>query len=584
MITDDLKTLHVRPDEAPMSLRQGVVESWDPDTGANTVTVAGGTLVNVPVLIGETVILNAGDVVALLTTGARWFLLGKVTVPGDPGTVPTWPGDIIDLGASVSALDAEIAVTQGQVDTLNNTTLPALTADLATAQADITAAQTDLNTAEAALVTAQSDIDAVEASVATLNNTTLPGLASDLDAAEASIATLNNTTLPALQTQVDGILPITETDISDDAITTPKIAANAITAAEIATDAVTAGKILAGSVTTAKLDVGAVTAAKIATGTITANELAAGAVTAVKIAANSITANEIAANAVTASELNAGAVTAGKIAADAVTANEIAAGAVTASELSAGAVTTTKLAAGAVTANEIAAGAITAVKLDAAAITGKTVTGGIVRTAASGQRVQMDSATQNQIQFFSGTTGETQPGYVATDIPSAGNAALKLSSPFFSSAPVAQLYLTSQAGSNKSITYLYSDEIQLNGLSTAIRMGTTTPSVIDVIGTLDAEAITATSIDLGSGTTLNDMYFGTSAALSPNASGVITINHPLGVVPTLAFAMATNSGWHVAPDTSTSTAVTFVCRQITSAGAPLVSTGSSSTIKFLFLV
>lgn len=123
---------------------------------------------------------------------------------------------------------------------------------------------------------------------------TVPPTLTDVDAAtladmdqgladlQADLDTLNDTTLPGLQQdlsdlalEVDGILPITEADISDEAITTPKLAANAVTAA------------------------------KIAANTITANEIAAGTITANEIAADTITSNELAADAVTANELAA---------------------------------------------------------------------------------------------------------------------------------------------------------------------------------------------------------------------------------------------------------------------------------------
>ncbi|EFI62635.1 MULTISPECIES: phage tail protein [Comamonas] len=96
---------------------------------------------------------------------------------------------------------------------------------------------------------------------------------------------------------------ITGTQITDGAISTPKIAAGAVSASQIAAGAVTAGKIAANAVT--------------------ATEIAAGAITAGKIAANAVTANEIATNAVTTAKIAAGAVTTGELAAGAVTANKL---------------------------------------------------------------------------------------------------------------------------------------------------------------------------------------------------------------------------------------------------------------------
>ncbi|MFC6156143.1 hypothetical protein [Kribbella jiaozuonensis] len=371
MISDDLAGLLSRPANGTgVQLRQGVVQSWDSDTGSNTITVAGGTLVNLPSLSGESMALQVGDVVALLTAGDRVCVLGKVTNPGDPGTVPTWAADISALGDTVQtistvtipAIQSDVTVVQGDVvdlgtdvstaqstaDTaVTNAATAQSTADgaastasaaasaAATAQAGVDALQTDLDAAEA-------DVAAAQADIATLTGTTIPGLSSDIADVAADVATA--------QADVDAILPITETKIADDAITTPKIAALAVT--------------------TALLAAGAVTASKIAAGTITATEIAAGAITTAKIAA----------------------------------------GAVTTTELAAGAVTAAKIAAGTITATEIAAGAITAAKLDAAAITGKTITGGLFRTATSGNRIEIDSTAANQIRFASGNANETAPG------------------------------------------------------------------------------------------------------------------------------------------------------------------------------
>lgn len=131
-------------------------------------------------------------------------------------------------------------------------------------------------------------------------------------------------------------------------------------------------------------------AGKITTGTLAADRISALSITAEKIAAEAITTEKIAALAVTAAELAAGSVIAVKIAADAVTAEKISAGAVTTAKLDALAVTASKIAAGAIIADKIAAGAITTAKLAATAINGMTITGALIRTAASGQRLELD--------------------------------------------------------------------------------------------------------------------------------------------------------------------------------------------------
>lgn len=77
---------------------------------------------------------------------------------------------------------------------------------------------------------------------------------------------------------------VTETNIADDAISTPKLKANAITAEKIEANAITAPKIDAGAVTASKIAAQAITSDKIAANAITSNKIAANAITAEKIA------------------------------------------------------------------------------------------------------------------------------------------------------------------------------------------------------------------------------------------------------------------------------------------------------------
>lgn len=219
--------------DSPAQYRQGVVEAWNNSTGANTVRVAGGQLLNVAALTAESANLKTGDVVALLSAGNRWFLLGKVTTPGDPGTVPTWNADITAL--------------TGQVDTIQTVTIPAV----------------------------QNDVTIVQGDVVELNTVTVPAVQATATAAQSAADAAQADATSAL-----GKFPIAATDISDGAISTPKLAADAID--------------------------------------------------------------------------------------------------------------------------------------------GMTITGALFRTAASGQRIEIDSATRNEVQCFSGAASETAPGYLKSDLVSGG--------------------------------------------------------------------------------------------------------------------------------------------------------------------
>ncbi len=98
-------------------------------------------------------------------------------------------------------------------------------------------------------------------------------------------------------------------------------------------------------------------------------------------------------------KITAGSITSALIQALAIQAGHIQANAIEADKIAAGAIVAGHLAANAVTAGSIAANAITAAKIAADAITGKTITGSVVRSAATGQRFILDSATLD-LRFY----------------------------------------------------------------------------------------------------------------------------------------------------------------------------------------
>ena len=86
---------------------------------------------------------------------------------------------------------------------------------------------------------------------------------------------------------------ITETQIADNSISTPKILAGAVMAQQIAAGAIVAGKISADAVQAGNLAAGSVVAGKIAADAVQAANIAAGAVQATHIAAKAITAEKL---------------------------------------------------------------------------------------------------------------------------------------------------------------------------------------------------------------------------------------------------------------------------------------------------
>lgn len=85
-INDDLTSL-VTPGGAPQTeFRQGVIITFVPSTGANTVNVAGSVLTNVPTINPtDAVNYTVGSVVLLARFGASWVILGRPQVLGSPG-------------------------------------------------------------------------------------------------------------------------------------------------------------------------------------------------------------------------------------------------------------------------------------------------------------------------------------------------------------------------------------------------------------------------------------------------------------------------------------------------------------------
>jgi len=111
-----------------------------------------------------------------------------------------------------------------------------------------------------------------------------------------------------------------------------------------------------------------------------------------------ITEVKISNDAISAPKLQANSVVAGKIATDAVTTNTIEAGAITSLKIGAGEIKAVNIEAGAVTANKIDVGNLSAIS----ASTG-TLTSNLIRTAATGQRLELtDSGTDATFAIWIG--------------------------------------------------------------------------------------------------------------------------------------------------------------------------------------
>jgi hypothetical protein len=129
---------------------------------------------------------------------------------------------------------------------------------------------------------------------------------------------------------------------------------------------------------------GNLSAARLTSGFIDAARIAAGSLTAAVLAADTITSREIAADAILARNIKALEITGAKIAAATITGGNIAANTIVAGNIKAGTLTANEIAANTITANEINLDT-----LNGKTINGLTVVGGTIKTATTGQRLEL---------------------------------------------------------------------------------------------------------------------------------------------------------------------------------------------------
>jgi hypothetical protein len=149
-----------------------------------------------------------------------------------------------------------------------------------------------------------------------------------------------------------------------------------------------------------------------------------------------------------------------------ISASKLTAGTIDASVITVSNLDASKITTGSLDAARITAGSITASLLSATAIDGKTITGAIIRQAASGTRIEMDSATPGRISFYTST--ETYPGILEIGSFS-GARTVTISPPNSTNSPSSiSLYEESPGLSVARITsqYLYFTASQVGFFST----------------------------------------------------------------------------------------------------------------------
>ncbi|MFE6412537.1 hypothetical protein ACFVOR_37020 [Streptomyces sp. NPDC057837] len=156
--------------------------------------------------------------------------------------------------------------------------------------------------------------------------------------------------------------------------------------------------------------------------------------------------------AITTQKVVAGAIQTAQLDAGAVNADKIASGAVTTAKLDALAVTADKIATNAITAAKIQAGAVDATALAADAITGKTISGGtitgaLIQTAASGQRITLNEAGGNKVLVYDATRPVAEISALGLGLVGTGGAKMVLDP----NAVYPTLRLTNAAGTNEAV-------------------------------------------------------------------------------------------------------------------------------------
>jgi len=217
------------------------------------------------------------------------------------------------------------------------------------------------------------------------------------------------------------IVSVATTDLSGE-ITSTQITDSAITSPKIATNAIIAGKIAAGVITSTEIAADTITAGNIAVGAITASELSAGAVTAGKIATNAIVANDgVIGNAAITNALIANlAVGSAQIADASITSAKIANLAVGTAAIADAAIISAKIADLAVGTAAIGTAAITAAKIDNLAVGNAAIANGAITNAKIGN-LAVDAAKIADATIVTGkiadatiTTAKIQDASIST--------------------------------------------------------------------------------------------------------------------------------------------------------------------------
>lgn len=294
--------------------------------------------------------------------------------------------DLSSLEESLSELEENLEQSQSDLATLQDTTIPAINEQL-----------TQVN----------DDID-------TLNNITLPSVDEDIQQVQDAVDNLNDVTIPAINSDLstlNGLFPIETTSISDDAITTDKIAANTIIGSKIVGETITGDKIAANTISAGNLVAGTITANEIASLTITGDQIQGNTISGDKIIANTITSDNILAGTITADELASNSVTTDKILAGSVTTDKMVANSINGDRITTNTLNASKIIAGTISADKLVSNTITSGQIAALTITGDEIAANTI----SGDKIIANSIGAGEITAGSITSDEIAANTILGD-------------------------------------------------------------------------------------------------------------------------------------------------------------------------
>lgn len=82
-MSENIAPLLMRREHPELGFHQGIVVSWNNNTGANTIKISGSNFSNLPILnTSEASSLNSGDLLGVLRYRHQYFILGRIAIPG----------------------------------------------------------------------------------------------------------------------------------------------------------------------------------------------------------------------------------------------------------------------------------------------------------------------------------------------------------------------------------------------------------------------------------------------------------------------------------------------------------------------